>query len=133
MTLETKSNTERLLMMCKTVRFSILLQHIINSPIRRGELCVANLLQVSRPLDVNPTGQVQIPEAALHRALAVVQVPLVSPAATPVHRPPSLFPGAGRDQPQRPSTLDGRYGMHATVFWQKPFSCFAEEGSHKMC
>ena len=103
-------------MISEIVRIKVEYCYIKQSPFRGAKSCTANLLQVSRPLGVNPDGQVQIPETALHRALAVVQVPLVSPAATPVHRPPSLFPGAGRDQPQRPSTLDGRYGMHSTGF-----------------
>ena len=46
---------------------------------------------MSRPLGVDPVKQLQVPVAPEQTALVVVQLPLVFPAATPVHAPPSLF------------------------------------------
>ena len=62
------------------------------------------LLQVSRPLAVDPVAHPQVPVIPEQTALVVVQSPCVSPAEFPLHAPPSL-PATGTEKKTTTTTV----------------------------
>ena len=82
------------------------------------------LLQVSRPLGVDPVKQLQVPDTPEQTALAVVQLPWVFPAATPVHEPPSLFASMSVKENSKPINVNVRHEIVFDLFPETYFSFF---------